>query len=148
MADAILQHRDARPRPAQPLQPGRARFRVLRLGRQQHPVDRRSRCRIGEGAQRHFHRAFRPLDREPIERPPDTGDHVMLVDRAQQAGDDAADAAETDDGDGLAVGWSCHCVTPGFAEWVALGWKVRPLMWLSAAANEAADPPSSQRIIT
>ena len=51
---------------------------------------------IGEGAQRHLDRAFRPFDREVIDRPPHAGRDIVPVGRAQQACDDAADAAEAD----------------------------------------------------
>jgi hypothetical protein len=54
---------------------------------------------IGQGAHGNVNRALRPLDNEPLDRAPDTGDDIVPVDRAQQTGDHAADAPETDDAD-------------------------------------------------
>jgi len=49
-------------------------------------------------------RAFRALDSQLLDGMPDAGDDVISTGRAQQAGDDAADAAEADDGDGFSSG--------------------------------------------
>ena len=104
VTDAVLQHRDARRRRAEAGEPGRDRLGVLRLGGEQHPVDRRGRSRIAEHAQRRLDGALRHFQREPIERPSGAADDVVPAGVGQRRGGDAANAAEAQDGDGLAFG--------------------------------------------
>src|SRR5437879_4697116 len=103
MPDAVLQHCNACARAAQPLEPWRTRRRVLGFGAQQHPIRLLRLRRIGEGAKRYLDRAFRPFDCQPLDRTPDAGDHIVAIGSSQQAGDDAANAAKPDDGDGFAI---------------------------------------------
>ncbi len=99
MSDAVLQHGHSGIWAAEPGEPRRAGRRVVRLGAQQNPVARLCLAGIGQGAHGNVNRALRPLDNEPLDRAPDTGDDIVPVDRAQQTGDHAADAPETDDAD-------------------------------------------------
>ena len=84
---------------AQALQPGRRRFRLVRLGAQQHPVDRLGLFRLAQDGKRQFDHTARPIEREPSGRPTHAGDDVVTACRGQASGGAAADAAEADDGD-------------------------------------------------
>ena len=105
VADPVLQHSDPGRGIAQPGQPGSGRRRLVPLGAQQNPVDARRVRRIAEGAQRNLDGPFGSLDNEVLDRMSHAGDDVVAVGITQTAGHDATDAAETDNGDGRALGW-------------------------------------------
>lgn len=98
VADAVLQARDPRALAAKPLQPRGAGRGVLRLGAEQDPIRRLGLRGIGERRDGNLDRAFSPLDGQFFDAPPDTGDDVISTGCAEQAGDNAADTAEADDG--------------------------------------------------
>lgn len=109
VTDAVLQHGDARPWAAELLQPWRAGWRVVRLGAQQNPVARLCSVGIGQGANWNLDRAFRALDDEPLDGASETGDDIVAIDRAEQSGDDTADAAEADDGNARSL-WTLSII--------------------------------------
>ncbi len=76
MADAVLQHGDARRWPAQVAQPGRGAARLVRLGAKEHPVNRCGRRGIGQGTQRKLVDARRCFERKASDRLPQAGDDV------------------------------------------------------------------------
>ena len=75
----------------------------MRLGAQQHPVDRLRRGRVGEGVHRQFDRAAGTLECQAVERPAHAGGDRVPPRLLQDGGGRAADAAQADDGDRLAL---------------------------------------------
>ena len=102
MADAVLQHRDARRGRAQPRQPRRGCRGLMRLGAQHDPVGRlRDLSGIGKRSERQFGRARRRLKRQSLDRLARARDHMMAAGGDKAASHGSADAAEADNGDAL-----------------------------------------------
>jgi len=96
--DAVLQDGDPRSRAAQPGEPGRGRRRLVRLRAEKHPIDGFRLCGIDKHRERDVDRPVGPLDHETPDRRPGASDDLVPVRIAQRTGDDAANAAETNDG--------------------------------------------------
>jgi hypothetical protein len=78
------------------------------LGAEHHPVDRTKLRRVRDGAEREVDNAVVPVEGQPLNRPPGTGDDVVPVRRSERTRKSGTDAAEANDGDGLAC-WFGGC---------------------------------------
>jgi hypothetical protein len=97
MIDAVLHDGNARRWRAQPRQPWRGGRGLMRLGTEQHPIDRAGLRGIGQVAQRQFDCAFRPLQRQARDRLARAGEDFMPARGGESAGNSTADAAQPDD---------------------------------------------------
>ena len=99
MLDTILQDDDARLLPAKPGQPACRAFGVVRLGGDEHPIDRCRVSGIGEDARRRLDATRRRVHHEMVEwRAGADGDFIGRI-LSEPCGEDAADGAGSDDGD-------------------------------------------------
>jgi hypothetical protein len=81
---------------AQPRQPRTGGCGLMRLGADEHPIDRLGLRWIGQHAKRRFDRALRPLQRKPGDRLARAGHDIVPPGGCQTAGRTPADATKPD----------------------------------------------------
>ena len=78
---------------------GAADFGLMRLGAQQHPVDRLGVRRLGQRIELDLDGATRSVECQPLEGLTHAGDDLVPTGRRKAAGRDAANTAKPDHGD-------------------------------------------------